>query len=169
MGWEGITKEVREICTKLGLPDIAKNNIHRMDVSDVINYQHLKQVKEEMKPYSKLEKIINRDCKKMEDYMKEKILEDARLEFKWQTGMLDSRVTMKAKYKYTKFPVCCPHCPEGRSVGVPESPAHWLQCSSYRDLRQGVDPELVLKDRCKFTRKVIDKRKKLEDKLSKEK
>ena len=91
MGWEGIAKEAREICTKLGLPD-----------------------------------------------------------------------------KYTKFPVCCPHCPEGRSVGVPESPAHWLECSSYRDLRQGVDPELVLKDRCKFIRKVIDKRKKLEDELSKE-
>ena len=53
-------------------------------------------------------------------------------------------------------------------MGVPESPAHSLQCSSYRDLRQGVDPELVLKDRCKFIRKVIDKSKKLEDKLSKE-
>ena len=45
---------------------------------------------------------------------------------------------------------------------------NWLECSSYRDLRQGVDPELVLKDRCKFIRKVIDKRKKLEDELNKE-
>ena len=38
-------------------------------------------------------------------YIKKKSLEDSRLEFKWQTGLLDSRVTMKAKYKYTKFPV----------------------------------------------------------------
>ena len=48
-----------------------------------------------MKPYSKLEKIINKDCTKMEEYMKNKSLEDARLEFHWQTGLLDSRATMK--------------------------------------------------------------------------
>ena len=100
--------------------------------------------------------------------MKEKSLEDARLEFKWQTGMLDSRATMKGKYMNSQFPVCCPHCPEGRSVGVPESPAHWLECSAYRTLRQGVDPELVLKDRCNYLRKVMEMRKKLEEQLRSE-
>ena len=79
----------------------------------------------------------------MKEYMKEKNLKDARLEFKCQTNMLDSRTTMKGKYKNTVFPVCCPHCPEGRSVGVPENPAHWLQCLAYRDLIEGSDPELV--------------------------
>ena len=79
--------------------------------------------------------------------------------------MLDSRVTMKGKYKFSRFPVCCLHCPEGRSVGVPESPAHCLECSAYRDLRQGVDPELVMKDRCNYLRKVMEKRKKLEEQL----
>ena len=33
-----------------------------------------------------------------------------------------------------------------RSVGVPESPVHWLQCLAYRDLREGSDRELVRKD-----------------------
>ena len=101
----------------------------------------------------------------MKDYMKERNLEDARLEFKWQTNMLDSRTTMKGKYKNTVFPVCCPHCPEGRSVGVPESPAHWLQCLAYRDLREGSDPELVRKDRHQYLRQVIERRKKLEERL----
>ena len=86
--------------------------------------QHLKKVKEEMKPYSKMEKLIHKDCTKMEEYMTEKSLEDARLEFKWQTGMLDSRAKKKAKYKNSHFPVCCPHCPKGRSVDAPKSPAH---------------------------------------------
>ena len=54
MGWEGIAKEAREICTKLGLSDITKKDIHRMDMSKAIKYHHLKKVKEEMKPYSKL-------------------------------------------------------------------------------------------------------------------
>ena len=82
--------------------------------------------------------------------------------------MIESRVTMKAMYKNSRFPVCCPHCPEGRSVGVPESPGHWLECSAYRDLRQGTDPELVLKDRCSYLRKVIERRKRLEEQLRKE-
>ena len=168
MGWEGIAKEAREICNKLGLPDITKKDIHRVEVSEAMKYHHLKVVKEEMKPYTKLEKLVNKDCTKMEDYMREKSLKDARLEFKWQTGVIESRVTMKAIYKNSRFPVCCPHCPEGRSVGVPESPAHWLECSGYRDLRQGIDPELVLKDRCSYLRKVIERRKRLEEQLRKE-
>ena len=53
-------------------------------------------------------------------------------------------------------------------MGVPESPAHWIECSAYKDFRQGVDPELVLKDRCKYLRKVIEQRKKLEEQLRKE-
>ena len=50
---------------------------------------HLKKMKEEMKPYSKMEKLIHKDCTKMEEYITEKSLEDVRLDFKWQTGMLD--------------------------------------------------------------------------------
>ena len=124
MGWEGIAKEARELCDMLGLPDIAKKDIHREDVTMAMKYHHLKKVKEEMKPYSKMEKLIHKDCTKMEEYMTEKSLEDARLEFKWQTGMLDSRVKKKAMYKNSHFPVCCPHCPKGRSVDAPKSPAH---------------------------------------------
>ena len=52
-----------------------------------------------------------------------------------------------------------------RSVGVPESPVHWLQCLAYRDLREGSDPELVRKDRQQYLRLVIDRRKKLEERL----
>ena len=47
-----------------------------------IKYHHLKKVKEEMKPYSKLEKPINKECTKMEVYMSKKNLDNATLEFK---------------------------------------------------------------------------------------
>ena len=52
-----------------------------------------------------------------------------------------------------------------RSVGVPESPAHWLQCLAYRVLREGSDLELVRKDRHRYLRQVMDRRKKLEERL----
>ena len=62
MGWEGITKEARE-----GLPDIAEKDVHREDVTMAMKYHHLKKVKEKMKPYSKMEKLIHKDCTKMQE------------------------------------------------------------------------------------------------------
>ena len=50
-------------------------------------------------------------------------------------------------------------------LGVVESPQHWLVCEAYRDFRDGVDPELVRRDRLPYLRKVIKKRRKLEKKL----
>lgn len=165
MGWEGIAKEARELCSKVGLPDVAKKDIHRNDIKEAMKYHHLANLRDEMKPYRKLDKIKFKDCSKMADYMTEKSLEDSRLEFKWLTGMLDSRVTMSGKYKHSRFPTSCPHCSEGRAVGLAESPDHWMICRAYENLRQGKDPELVQRDRPGYLRAVIAKRKELEKEL----
>ena len=74
---------------------------------------------------------------------------------------------MKGKYKNTVFPVCCPHCPEGKSVGVPENPARWLECLAYRDLREGSVQKLVRKDRCIYLRQVLERNKIIEKRLRK--
>ena len=47
----------------------------------------------------KLITIKNENNMKMQKYMTDKSLEDSRLEFKWRTNMLDTRTTMKGKYK----------------------------------------------------------------------
>ena len=95
--------------------------------------------------------------------MLEKSLEYSRIEFLWQTDMLDSRTTMKGKYPKNKYN--CPHCEVGRSVGVIESPSHFLQCKAYEDLRQGKDPEMVVADRAPYLLKVVVRRKELEEQL----
>ena len=169
MGWEGITKEATDICKKVGLPDVAIKDIRRDDVIFAMKYHHMANLKEEMRPYDKLERIKNKDCSDMQAYMRDKSLEDSRLEFKWETNMLDSRTTMKNKYKNTKFPKSCPHCPEGRAVGVAETLSHWMTCSAYGDLhKEGKDPEYIQKDRLRFLREVIKRREELEKKLRKE-
>ena len=48
-----------------------------------------------------------------------------------------------------------------------ESPFHWLDCEAYRELRVGLDPELVVEDRARFLGKVIARRAVLEMKLMK--
>ena len=55
--------------------------------------------------------------------------------------------------------------PEGREDGVEETSLHWLRCKAYTGLRHGMDPELVLKDRIVFIRRVQELRKTLEARI----
>ena len=158
MGWGGITKEVEEICCKLGLPNACKQFIKREDVLENIKLSSLKKLKLEMEGLTKLESIKNKDLRKPQIYMNRVSLEDSRLEFRWRTGMLDNRGCMGKKYSSK----ACPHCEVGRQEGVEETSLHWLSCEAYRELRHGLDPELVIEDRLKYLRRVQELRKELE-------
>ena len=50
MGWDGIVREAGGLCSKVGLPHVARKDIHREVVKKAMQYHHLKQVKEEMEP-----------------------------------------------------------------------------------------------------------------------
>ena len=68
--------------------------------------------------------------------------------------------------KYGRDDRACPHCREGREQGTEKSPAHWLECEAYKDLRVGLDPEIVIENRAKYLGKVIERSEKLEKELS---
>ena len=128
-------------------------------------FHHQKVLKEEMKTLKKLKMIRNEDSSSIQSYMKEKSLEDSRLEFKWRTNMIDTRTTMKGKYKAGQS--WCPHCRAGWVDLVKETPSHLLECEAYSSLRVGLDAELVRPDRIKFLRKAILRREELEKALKK--
>ena len=86
------------------------------------------------------------------------------MEILWLTNMLDTRTTMKGKYKNGYW---CPHCSDGTIRGTLESPGHRMQCEAYRDLRQGINPDDLQKDRPGYLRNVIARRKELEAMLEK--
>ena len=158
MGWAGLTREVEEICQKLGLPNACQQFVHREQVLDHARLRNLKKVKEDMEGLSKMDQLKMKDLRKAQKYMEMVSLEDARLEFRWRTGMLDNRGCMRNKYTSKN----CPHCREGREEGVEETSLHWIDCSAYRELRQGLDPLLVQKDRVLYLRRVQLLRKVLE-------
>ena len=70
---------------------------------------------------------------------------------------------MKGRHKKNKYD--CPHCHEGRQSRVLETSEHFLIFISYADLREGTNPELVMKDRVVYSRRVIARRKVLEQQL----
>ncbi len=97
--------------------------------------------------------------------MREKSLEDCRMEFLWLTDMMDTRTTMGRKYGGVRS---CPHCNNGREQGVEESPEHLMVCDAYKEIRKTAgDPEVIVSDRARYLRKVVGKRKELELKLCK--
>ena len=149
---------MEEICCKLGLPNACKQFIKREDVLENIKLSSLKKLKLEMEGLTKLESMKNKDLRKPQIYMNRVSLEDSRLEFRWRTGMLDNRGCMGKKYSSK----ACPHCEEGRQEGVEETSLHWLSCEAYRELRHGLDPELVIEDRLKYLSRVQELRKELE-------
>ena len=63
MSWPGLTREVREICMKVGLPDATKKYVCRKDILEYIQYFDMKMVKENMSSLDKCKKIRERDCR----------------------------------------------------------------------------------------------------------
>ena len=149
MQWDGLSKEVQEICSKVGLPDACSTFVPRDKVKEAVMYSHLKVLKEEY-TMEKLKHLKDKDIRYMQDYMKSVSLEDARLEFCYRVGMLDNRASMGKRYIYKH----CPHCPAGREDKEVESSDHWMKCEAYVELRRGLDPETNLSDRLKYLRSV---------------
>ena len=148
-GWKGLTQEVAEICRRVGLPNACLEYVQREEVTEAILNSHLKCLKEEYK-MDKLKHLQTSEIRYRQKYMSMSSLEDARLEFRYRTNMLDNRANMGKKYPGK----ACPYCPAGRQQGVIETSLHWFVCEAFLPLRQGADPELVLEDRVKFLRRV---------------
>ena len=164
MGWPGLIQEVQVICRTVGLDDVTKKYLNRQEVKEYIKYYDMKLAKSDMAPLEKCTAIRHRDFRSVQPYMYEKSLEQSRLEFQWETRMVDLRTNMKGKYTKDKY--SCPHCTEGREQGVLKSPDHFLsECAAYADLRAGLNIEAVLEDRAAFLRKAIQRRKELETRL----
>ena len=115
MGWPGLIKEVQNICKTVGLQDITKCYISRKEILEYIKFYDLKLAKERMLPLEKCNSIRNRDCREVQPYMFKKSLLQSRMEFLWETSMIDKRTTMKGKYEKDKYE--CPHFDEGRVRG----------------------------------------------------
>ena len=117
-----------------------------------------------MEPLSKLSKMRNQDTRVMQSYMKERPLENSRTVFLWETNMINTCMNIKGRYEKDQYQ--CSHCIEGNQPGRSlETSEHLINCTSYADLREGKNPELVMEDRVSYLRKVIRRRKELEQLL----
>ena len=47
-GWPGLVQEVREICSKIGLPDLSKSDVSKQQIKEAIFYSHYISMKKEI-------------------------------------------------------------------------------------------------------------------------
>ena len=71
-GWQGLTTEMAEICQQAGLPNACHKYIYRKEVVQKIELQNMKEVKEQMEPLKKMDKLKMKDTRRMQPYMKQK-------------------------------------------------------------------------------------------------
>ena len=107
MGWDGLTKEVIEICKEVGLPNACEVFVHRKEVVEAMLYSHLKTLKEEYS-MKKLKHLKNDDIRYMQSYMTMASLENARLELRFRVGILDNRLIWGRSIKPRPVPTVQP-------------------------------------------------------------
>ena len=76
--WEGLGWEVAEICRQIGLPNACNQYLRREEVLTAMESHHFLEIRKEMEPPKKLDKIKMTDTRRMQKYMIQKSLEKKR-------------------------------------------------------------------------------------------
>ena len=89
--WPGLAKEVTDICSQLGIPDLNNVYVPKEDIRKAILNHHQNDLKEEIgKCTGKLESIKNDNFEEVQTYFNEKSVENTRMAFKVRSEMLET-------------------------------------------------------------------------------
>ena len=98
--WPGLSVEVREICTELGIPDINMNNIPAEDIGKAVLEHHNKELVEEVLQSKKMKEHKNDNFKHVQEYFKDKSLYNCRMAFRIRSEMVkDIKGNFSDKYR----------------------------------------------------------------------
>jgi hypothetical protein len=186
-GWPGLAREVSEICQKVGLPDVNTNVVSKEKITEAVFYNHYKDMKEELKKFSKLDKIKHENYTKEKDYINDRSVDRSRKTFRMRTEMLETfKDNFRAKHRklakgqeHEDPGLVCPDCgPDephlstgggagGRTARPRDSQVHCTVCPAWEAERQGLDLG-SLEDLTTYFRRVLAGRGERKDQERKE-
>ena len=159
-GWPGLAKESEDFCQYLGIKNINSNEIKiskwKNTVKSAAKEKCKNEMRTEMKSGSKLKHLAGEEFQ-LKEYIKEKSIEDVRMNFKVQTKMLDFKMNFKSSPTYSRELWRCDSC----QTGAIESQSHVLHCPAYKKLREGKNLGND-KDIVEYFRKVLQIRENLD-------
>ena len=71
-GWPGLGQEVRQICANIGLPDINKYHVRKLDIQKAIKASHYEDTISLFEGSSKLEDIKHDNFQAFQSYLNDK-------------------------------------------------------------------------------------------------
>ena len=148
MGWNGLAKEVTEICKKLGVQDVNETEMVKEELEESISMADYKEMKEDMERYEKLKDIKNGDFREVQDYMSEKSLDKGRMAFRIRTKMVKN---VKMNFKnLNRNNLKCEKC----DMEEDETQEHVMLCPGWSEERGTLDM-FRLKDQVEFFHRML--------------
>ena len=137
--WPGLGKEVSEICSVLGIPDVNVVVVSKQEVKKAIFEHHYSEMVKVVKEQTKLEDIKNDDFRELQGYFDDKSVEKARMAFKIRSHMVpEIPGNFKNKFRGKgngSDGLTCPYCTQGDIM----TQDHCLTCTEWTQLRDGLD------------------------------
>ena len=98
--WPGLSREVKEICAELNIPDINQFDLTAGDIKKVILNNHDKKLLEDIRVSKKMKKHENDNFKEVQSYMRDKSVYNTRMAFRIRCEMVkDIKGNFKDKYR----------------------------------------------------------------------
>ena len=152
-----------DICAKIGIPDVNRVMVPKVDIKKAIFEDHYRDMIEEVKSKAKLDPIKDEDFTELQEYFNEKSIANSRMSFKIRSQMVsDIPGNFKNRYRKKgteKEGLVCEYCQEDEIM----TQIHCLSCPAWASLRQDLDLADI-KDLVTYFRKMMDER----DRVSRE-
>ena len=154
-GWPGLHQEVAIICQEIGIPDMNKYNIKKIQIKEAIFYSHYESMKEEISRSSKLEDIKDEDFRKIQPYFLDKSIENTGIAFRIRTKLIKNIPgNFKSMFQNNPDGLKCSHCDE-----TIMTQSHCVICPGLAALRVGLEMDDI-GDMVTFFRKLMIERSK---------
>ena len=135
--WPGLSMEVGDICSELGIPNLNYHDIPASHIKKAILHHHDKNMMEEVAKSKKMMKHTNNDVSKVQKYMLGKSVDNCRMAFRIRCEMVnDIKDNFKDKYKRLggEAALKCEDCSEDQI----QTQSHCLICPHWEEIRIGL-------------------------------
>ena len=98
LGLPGLVTKAQEICRKIWIRDITKEDVTKDDMEDALEIYNLKLTKEEMGDKQKYHELKNEDIRKPHKFLEDMNIEECSIAMRVKSFMVDCPGNMRARY-----------------------------------------------------------------------
>ena len=140
--WPGLSMEVRDICSELGIPNLNNHDIPVSHIKKAITEHHDRNMIEEITKSKKMMKHKNDDFSQVQQYMLGKSVDNCRMAFRIRCEMVnDIKGNFKDKYKRLggEAALKCEDCSENQI----QTQSHCMICPHWEKIRRGLNLDSI--------------------------